>query len=366
VRRLRVLLLIASTLLLSSLLACGQGKPAQSPKRAVASSGPWKFAISGDSRNCGDIVMPTIAADARAQGVAFYWHLGDLRWLSNIDEDIVNANDHRPPSLADYRTHAWQDFIDHQLRAWGTTPVMLGIGNHELYGGKTRADFLKTFGHWGNQPWVEKMRLHDDPSDRAPHTYYHWIDHGIDFIYLDNASQDQFDERQMTWFTGVIQRAARNPDVRSVIVGAHAPLPNSFGKSHAMDDWATGLDSGTRVYHMLLDFQKTSGKAVTLFASHQHFFMPNAYDTAYWRGNGGVLPGYIVGSGGAHRYALPGNAPAGSKTMVYGYVLGTADASGATQFDYREVHENDVPREVRARYAPDFVHWCFAENGDQK
>ena len=116
--------------LLLPLLACAEGKPAKSAGKAAR--GPWKFAISGDSRNCGDVVMPAIAAGARAQGVAFYWHLGDLRWLSKVDEDIVNRKDQPPPSLESYRANAWQDFIDHQLRAWGQTAVFLGIGNHEL------------------------------------------------------------------------------------------------------------------------------------------------------------------------------------------------------------------------------------------
>ncbi|MBI2678376.1 MAG: metallophosphoesterase [Candidatus Koribacter versatilis] len=357
-KRVRVLLL-----LFCSLLAGAQAKPSTPP---AGKTGAFKFAISGDSRNCGDIVMPAIAADARAQGAAFYWHLGDARWLKGIDEDIANAKDAPAPSLEQYRGMAWQDFIRHQLQAWGDTPVMLGIGNHELYGNKTRQEFLATFGHWANQPWVEKMRLHDGPNDREPRTYFHWIDHGIDFIYLDNASHDQFDEAQMNWFAGVLGRAAKDPDVRALIVGAHAPLPDSFGKGHAMDDWPVGVASGRRAYQLLLDFKANSGKGVTFFGSHQHFYMPNIYNTAYWNANGGVLPGYIVGSAGAHRYALPGNAPAGSKTMVYGYVLGTADASGATKFEYREVYESDVPKNVRARYAPDFIHWCFAENGDRK
>jgi hypothetical protein len=348
--------------LLCSLFAFAQDKSAPPP----ASGQSWKFAISGDSRNCGDVVMPTIAADARAQGVSFYWHLGDLRWLGQIDEDIINRKGQTPLTLVEYRKRAWKDLTKQQLRAWGDTPVFLGIGNHELYGGKTRREFLATFGHWVNPPWVQKMRLHDDPRDRQPHTYFHWIKGGIDFIYLDNASQDQFDAAQMTWFTGVLQRAAKNPDAKSVIVGAHVPLPNSFGKSHAMDDWPIGIESGTRVYQMLLDFKRTSGKAVTLVSSHQHFYMPNAYNTAYWQANGGVLPGYIVGSGGAHRYPLPADAPAGSKTMVYGYLLGTADPSGSIQLEYRQVHEADVPAEVSARYAPGFVHWCFEENGDRK
>jgi len=346
---------------LCSLLAGAQNKTAK-PAPAAA----WKFAVSGDSRNCGDVVMPTIAADARRQGVAFYWHLGDLRWLRNIDEDILRrSSDSPPPSLEQYQAMAWQDFIDRQLKAWAETPVFLGIGNHELYGGKSRQDFLAKFGPWVNRPAVAALRRHDDPKDTAPHTYYHWIDRGIEFIYLDNASQDQFSEPEMQWLAGVLQRAAKDPEVRSVVVGAHTPLPNSFGSDHAMDNWPIGVASGTRAYHLLLDFKRTSGKAVTLIASHQHFYMPNAYNTAYWKANGGVLPGYIVGSAGAHRYKLPSDAPAGSKTMVYGYLLGTADASGAVQFEYREMREADVPPDVQARYAPGFVHWCFAENGDR-
>ena len=43
----------------------------------------WTFAVSGDSRNCGDFVMPAIAARVKAQKDAFYWHLGDFRWMSS-------------------------------------------------------------------------------------------------------------------------------------------------------------------------------------------------------------------------------------------------------------------------------------------
>ncbi len=42
-------------LLVVSVAAHAQGKP---------SSGTWKFAVSGDSRNCGDVVMPAIAKGA--------------------------------------------------------------------------------------------------------------------------------------------------------------------------------------------------------------------------------------------------------------------------------------------------------------
>ena len=47
-----------------------------------------KFAVSGDSRNCGDVIMPLIAADAHKQGAQIYWHLGDLRAMYDIDQDM--------------------------------------------------------------------------------------------------------------------------------------------------------------------------------------------------------------------------------------------------------------------------------------
>src|SRR5690348_9073932 len=71
----------------------------------------WSFALSGDSRNCGDFVMPAIAAKIKSEHDAFYWHLGDLRWISHPDEDLI-AMSHRsnPFSEEDYRSHAWDDF----------------------------------------------------------------------------------------------------------------------------------------------------------------------------------------------------------------------------------------------------------------
>ncbi len=48
----------------------------------------WRFAVSGDSRNCGDVVMPAIAKSVLDHHALFYWHLGDFRLGTGIDEDI--------------------------------------------------------------------------------------------------------------------------------------------------------------------------------------------------------------------------------------------------------------------------------------
>ena len=74
-----------------------------------------------------------------------------------------------------------------------------------------------------------------------------------------------------------------------------------------MDATPAGIATGRRVYADLLKAQNDAHKHVYLIASHQHFYMAGIFNTEYWRTHGGVLPGWIVGSAGAVRYALPRN-----------------------------------------------------------
>src|ERR1035437_10219924 len=77
----------------------------------------WKFAVSGDSRNCGDIVMPPTASGVLPSRSEFYWHLGDFRAIYTFDEDMVPpaqlALPAKPLNIIDYENGAWPDFIDH-------------------------------------------------------------------------------------------------------------------------------------------------------------------------------------------------------------------------------------------------------------
>ena len=75
------------------------------------SSKDWTFAVSGDSRNCGDVVMPEIAAGVLADKAQFYWHLGDFRAIYDFDQDIlVDANGApRKFSVNGYLDAAWPD-----------------------------------------------------------------------------------------------------------------------------------------------------------------------------------------------------------------------------------------------------------------
>src|ERR1700738_4761324 len=107
----------------------------------------WRFAVGGDSRNCGDVVMPAVAAGARAAQASFYWHLGDFRAIYDFDQDLVAARraTSRPLTISDYLRTAWDDFIESQLSPFGSIPVYLAIGNHETISPKTRAEYLIQF-----------------------------------------------------------------------------------------------------------------------------------------------------------------------------------------------------------------------------
>jgi hypothetical protein len=327
---------------------------------------PWKFAMAGDARNCGDVVMPAIAKGVKASGAAFYWHLGDFRALTDVDEDMKLPG--KPPlSIFAYNRAAWPDFLRYQVGPFAPVPVFLGIGNHELVG-RTRGEYITQFGDWLTAPPILKQRLADDPNDHTLRSYYHWIQGGVDFVTMDNASTDQFDPGQMAWIKRVLDADAKNADVKAVVLGMHAALPHSLGCDHSMNEWAQGEWSGNVVYKQLLDFREATKKKVYVLASHSHYLLRDVYDSAYWRAHGGVLPGIIIGTSGAVRYRLPDLAlsfpPERARTDVYGFLVGTVGANGEITFEFNEVTRADVPPEVVTRNGAETVDWCFAQNRD--
>jgi Calcineurin-like phosphoesterase len=324
----------------------------------------WSFAISGDSRNCGDVIMPAIAANAQQDGAMFYWHLGDFRAIYDFDQDYKQR--HPKSSIWDYETNAWKDFIDQQLNPFGNLPVYLALGNHDTAPPKTRSEAIQQFADWWSRTEIKDQRLRDDPSDHELKTYYHWILNGIDFVTLDNASEDQFDEQQLKWLWKELERAAKAETVHAVVLGMHFALPDSFAAGHSMNESAQGTKSGREVYARLLEFRKTTHKQVYVLASHSHFFMSNAYNTACRRAktDDEVLPGWIIGTAGAVRYRLPKNidGTTAAKTDVYGYLLGQVYSDGTISFAFHELKESDIPQSVIDSYTKDFVHGCFEGN----
>src|SRR5580658_5948006 len=191
---------------------------AQTPATAV-----WKFAVSGDSRNCGDVVMPAIASGVVKSGASFYWHLGDFRAIYDFDEDMA------PPAklqlnvphvtIVDYLTKAWPDFIDRQLHPFGALELFLGIGNHETIYPKTHDDFVRQFETYLNSPRLRTEREHDKDT-AGGRTYYHWVMNGsVDFISLDNASANTFDPAQMAWIRTRLADDMKSKTITTIVAG---------------------------------------------------------------------------------------------------------------------------------------------------
>src|SRR5262249_53495573 len=164
--------------------------------QARAQSGEWRFAVSGDSRNCGDVVMPAIAKSVAGDGARFYWHLGDFRALADFDQDMLGRASGAKLTVREYLNTGWDDFIQNQIAPFGNLPVFLGIGNHEMESSRNRGDYVTQFADWLDTPLLQKQRLADDPKDHKLKPYYHWIQGPIDFMMLDNASHDQFSSPQ--------------------------------------------------------------------------------------------------------------------------------------------------------------------------
>jgi len=332
---------------------------------AQAAASIWSFAVSGDSRNCGDFVMPAIASKVIAEKDVFYWHLGDFRWISSPDQDLLAMQPAGAQlSKSDYQQRAWDDFLEHQIASFGSLPVFLGRGNHEAIKPMTREGYIARFSSFLNRPEIEAQRKADGGAD-GPQPWYHWTRDGVDFITLDNAAKEEFSDAQLHWLRSVLDRdLAPQSGIRTIVAAMHEALPHSTSSGHAMDDWDLGVRTGERVYTWLYDAQ-AAGKHVYILASHSHFYSPNIYNTPYWKQYAGnVVPGIIIGSAGAQRYQLPKEADKASRTHIYGYLQGTVHADGSIGFALHELSEADLVRSKWPNAPLDAIHECFIHNSD--
>src|SRR5260370_33826113 len=123
----------------------------------------------------------------------------------------------------------------------------------------------------------------------------------------------------MMCIDGVLKRDRKDESIYTIVVGMHEALPESISANHSRNESPIGIETGRRVYHMLLKMQNDAHKTVYVLASHSHFYMDGIFNTPYWKSNGGELPGWIIGTAGAERYSLPPaprDGPA-AKTKVY-------------------------------------------------
>jgi hypothetical protein len=348
-------------------------------KAAVAAKGKsWYFAVSGDSRDCGDLILPkiawTIEQGRKTTPAAFYWHLGDLRALHRIDCDMLLRRDPTAKcslepnkssekyTFSQYLEDAWDDYIQYQITPFGETPFIIGIGNHELIN-RPRDYFECKFEKWLKQEPLSTQLKTDAKRGVPPITsgvFFHFIKNGVDFIYLDNSGPGAtFSNEQLAWLQKVLALDAEDKKVKAIIVGMHAALPLSSERGHAMDTSCEGYCSGLRAYDMLQRAQNLEAapdrrKQVYVFASHSHFFRENIYDTPEHKGK--VLPGWIIGTGGAEQYKKDASEP-----IMYGYMQVEVRRDGTIATQFKEVTRQTPPL-AAGPGADALTTFCFEQN----
>jgi len=377
----RLLLILFGCTLLTSLfsLTSSFSGSAGSGSSSALGNGPepanssWYFAVSGDSRDCGDLIMPkianSVAVKRKQMPLKFYWHLGDFRALYRIDCDMAKRMD--PPKKCalessmnelnptdEYLKAAWPDFISNEVKPFELAgiPIYLGIGNHETIGRKPE-DFRSTFKKWLTLPAITSQRKKDRKKQILSEdggTYFHFVMKGADFIYLDNANaQVGFSNEQLNWLALILKADASNNSVKTIIVGMHAALPGSVSSNHAMDESCPATCSGLKAYALLEQAQNLAGskrKNVYVLASHSHFFEENIYNTPQHQGH--VLPGWIIGTAGAEQY---------KPTIRYGYMLVEIKSDGTVGTSFVDVDRNSPPT-ISGDAGEKLTNYCFQLN----
>ena len=191
--------------------------------------------MSGDSRNCGDIVMPAIASGVLASRSEFYWHLGDFRAIYAFDEDMV------PPALIGTaaQTADHHHLRDHCLARFHRSPVRaLWHTSHPAEPRESRdhpARHARTIPAY-NLPtgWIHLRCAHSAcRTIRRIINCARTITGSIAISIssrMDNAGPDKFDAAQLTWFHSVVDRAEKSPAIQTLVVGMHAALPGQLGR----------------------------------------------------------------------------------------------------------------------------------------
>lgn len=209
----------------STITSSQSSRDPSAPLPSATTFTEWHFVVSGDSRNCGDLIMPAIAAEAAQFKPAFYWHLGDIRAIYEMDEDYAGELDRegklRKWDSDTYVNEAWDDFEQMQIRPFEQQgiPFVVGIGNHKTIKPKTREAFLSRYTRWTHGPDGSLQRHDADLKD----AYFSWVKNGIEFIFLDNSTPEQFDYSQLKWLSDRVKEAETDSSIKAVVVGMHKP-----------------------------------------------------------------------------------------------------------------------------------------------
>ena len=349
-------------------LAGGKVAPArQGVQQSTPSGASWRFAVSGDSRNCGDVVMPAIAAGVARDQAAFYWHLGDFRAIYTFDEDIEHQPEHlgKPLTISDYENLAWQDFIDSQLAPFGKLPVFLAMGNHEAVPPKTR-----------ERASAAVCRLAEHAGDRAPAIAGRSARPSHeDLLPLDRARRGVLHAGQRH------ARPVRPRPVALVRARAGARLRRSQ-RGHDRGRHARGLAGQHRRVAQHAGFsggnRERAARLCRLAAGAERgaqtrvrsrqplaFLSWTAFSTRNTCGRTGACcpDGSSGRPGRCATFCRPTpKTPTRRKPTCTAICSPPSQPSGEIHFDFKKLAESDLQAAVGKRYQADFVHWCFAQN----
>ena len=350
-------------------LTCANAKPPSGADRDH-----WTFTVSGASSDCGNLVMPAIAAAARADHARFHWHLGDMRRAVKPDIDFMFERRFQTPSTmptpVDYAALALSDVVEHQLSPFAGIPLFVTLGGRDDIRPLSRLQYRAALRTWLDRPEIRSQRNADGETPRGavglPSTYYHWRHGNVDFVSLDSMGSNGFDVVQLKWIDGLLMRDLVDPAVRTVVVGSFATLPFSRAEDGSLCATKASVRSGERVYEALARLTK-AGKHVYVLSANAHRYLENVYDTDARRlpeHGGVVLPGFVAGTAGAERQKAsePSDSPDDQDANGYGYLRADVTPDGEIRFSFRPLTLPELEAVEPADFEHGLVAYCTDKN----
>jgi hypothetical protein len=215
------------------------------------------------------ITAPRPGADAAVSFLIY----GDTRTDPVAHEAVVSAMRQVPSDFLvntgdiverGGRTQDWQTFFDIERALLQERPVLLAIGNHELYDDAAGSNYARYFGVPG--------------EDGRPRFYGTTLVGNVRFFFL-NAMDEFAQGEERRWFERELDRAAREPAVAwRVVVLHHGP-------------WSNGPHGPNT---KLID-----AHIPELLAARGVDLVVSGHDHVYERGSFGAIKYVVSGGGGA-------------------------------------------------------------------
>ncbi|WP_350279804.1 phosphodiester glycosidase family protein [Kribbella sp. HUAS MG21] len=246
---------------------------------AVTTSGRWRFAVLSDAQFTADAPNSDLVQQARRTiREALAQHPDFLV----INGDFVDRAFGPDIALA-------KQILDEEVG--GKVPLHYVPGNHETYGPGDLSEWKKVFGD-------------------ATSTFDH---KGTRFVLRDSSlgSLRAGGFEQILDLRKQLDDAARNKDIRNVVVMAHHPIDDP---SPTQNSQLGDRKEAAMVVKWLADFRKATGKGAAYMAAHAGTFAATRTDGVLLplTGNSGKGPAAAPGEGGFTGWALVGIATSAS------------------------------------------------------